>query len=115
MQTPNSILMRGFVAALVLATTVAASAAISSRETAAGLAEDGLLLTAQGETPVIDHARFMEIAFETMQIAGQLSGYADSPKHKNISGKITGNASDLPNVQNSHIDSYQSAENRTWK
>lgn len=114
MQTPNSILMRGFVAALVLATTVAASAAISSRETAAGLAEDGLL-TAQGETTVIDHVRFMEIAFETMQIAGQLSGYADSPKHKNISGKITGNASDLPNVQNSHIDSYQSAENRTWK
>ncbi len=114
MQAPNSILMRGFVAALVLATTVAASAAISSRETAAGLMDDGLL-TAQGETPVTGHTWFMEIAFETMQIAGQLSGYTDSPKHKNISGKITGNAVDLPDVQNSHIDSYQPAENRTWK
>lgn len=107
MQTPNSILMRGLVAALVLATTVAASAAISSRQTAAGLVDDGLL-AAQGEPPVTDHAWFM-------QIAGQLSGYTDSPKHKNISGKITGNAADLPNVQNSHIDSYQPAENRTWK
>ncbi|MFZ5932326.1 MAG: hypothetical protein ACOY15_14070 [Pseudomonadota bacterium] len=114
MQMPYSIPVRSFVAALVLVTFVAAAIAISSRETAAGLVDDGLL-TAQGETPVIGHARFMEIAFETMQIAGQLSGYAGSPKHKNISGKITGNASDLPNVQNSHIDSYQSAENRTWK
>lgn len=94
---PNSILMRSFVAALVLATTVAASAAISSQETAAGLVDDGLL-TAQGKTPVIGHAGFMEIAFETMQIAGQLSGYADSPKHKNISEKIISNAADLPNI-----------------
>lgn len=111
---PNSILMRSIVAALVLATSVAASAAISGRETATELVNNGMITT-PGETPVIDHVGFMEIAFETMQIAGQITGYTDPPKHKNISGKISGNASHLQNVQASHIDSYQPAGNRTWK
>jgi hypothetical protein len=86
MQMPNSNLMRSFVVALVLATTVAASAAISGRETATDLADSGLI-TAQGKTPVIDQAGFMQIAVETLQIAGQLSGYADPPKHLIHRGK----------------------------
>ena len=106
--------MRSLVAALVLATTVGASAAISGRDTQAELVHNGLL-TAQGETPVINHAGFMEIVIETMQIAGQLSGYAESPKYKNISGKITGHSSHMQNVQNSDIDSNQPAEDSTWK
>ena len=114
MQIPNSILMRSFVAALVLATTVAVSAAISSQETAAGRLDTGLA-AAQGETPATGHAGFMEIAFETMQIAGQLSGYTDPPKHKNLAEKITNNAPDLPDVQKNHIARYQPTENRTWK
>ncbi len=86
MQMPNSILMRSIMAALVLATTVAAGAAMSGRETATDLADSGLI-TPQGETPVIDQAGFIQIAVETLQIAGQLSGYADTPKHVIHRGK----------------------------
>ncbi len=78
--------MRSFLAALVLATSVAA-AAISGRETAAGLVDDGLSI-ASGEAPVTDHAGFMGIAVETLQIAGQLSGYADTPKHRIYQEKL---------------------------
>ena len=74
MQMPNSILMRSTRAALVLATMVTAGAAMLGRETATELADNGLITT-QGETPVIDQAGFIGIAIETMQIAGQLSGY----------------------------------------
>lgn len=87
MQMPNSIPMRNFLAAIVLATSVAAAAAISGREAATKLADNDLI-TASGETPVIDHAGFIEIAVETMQIAGQLSGYADTPNHLTYQGKL---------------------------
>lgn len=89
MQTPNSILMRGFVAAFVLATTVAASAAISGRETSTKIWDDSLS-GAKKDVPVIAHAGLMEIAIETWQIAEQLSGYAASPEHNSKYEKITG-------------------------
>jgi len=94
MQMPNSILMRSFVAALVLATTVAASAAMSGRQTATDLADSGLI-AAQGETPVIDQIGFMQIAVETLQIAGQLSGYTKTPSHPTYLSKLPAASSAL--------------------
>jgi hypothetical protein len=81
MQMPNSILMRSFLAALVLATSVAASASIYGSETTTGLVDDGLI-AARRETPSADYAVIMGIVVETMQIAGQLSGYTQPPDHQ---------------------------------
>lgn len=53
-------------------------------------------MTAVDEAPVAAHTGFVEIAIETMQIAGQLSGYASPPKIINKAGKITGNHSKPP-------------------
>lgn len=99
MQMPGSILVRSFLAMLVLATSVAASAAISGREMATKIVDDSQS-GAKGNTPVIGHTGFMEIALETWQIAGQLSGYATSPEHNNKYEKITGNNRGLPNGKN---------------
>lgn len=89
MQTPGSIVVRSFLAALVLATSVAASAAISGQGAATKIVDDSLS-GAKRDTPVIDHAGFFGIALETWQIAGQLSGYAASPEHNSKYEKITG-------------------------
>ena len=98
MKPPKSLYLQGLFTALALGASVAASAVILGL--APGAAEAGVGLAGDGsETPMIDSPGFMEIATETFQIAAQLSGYADTPRHKNAAEKITRNASEYSNAK----------------
>ncbi len=100
MQKAN--LLRSFLMAFALATSLAGCAAISGRETAGEFVDDATITT-KVKTSIINELGMKEIGVETMQNVVQLSGFVDSQGVKDKAGSIARNTSGVKDVKNNLI------------
>ncbi len=98
----NSNLLRSFLVAFVLATSLAGCAAISGRETAGEYVDDATITT-KVRAKLLDELGLKQIGVETMQNVVQLSGFVDSAEVKARAGEVARNVSGVKDVKNDLI------------
>ena len=99
----NGNLLRSFLLALALATSVAGCAAISGRETPGEYLDDATITTKVKATIVNELGLSSQIGVETMQNVVQLTGFVDSPQTKARAGEIARGISGVKDVKNNII------------
>lgn len=93
--------IRMLLAAIVLATSMAACAAISGRETAGEYVDDAAITT-KVKAAIFDEPSLhsMQVNVETMQNVVQLSGFVDTQTAKSKAGELAGNVDGVLSVEN---------------
>ncbi len=98
----HTALLRSFLVAFALATSLAGCAAISGRETAGEYVDDATIST-KVRAAIIDNIGVNQISVETMQNVVQLSGFVDSSQIKAKAGDIARRTSGVKDVKNNII------------
>ena len=95
-------LIRSFMMACALVTSLAACAAISGRETTGEYVDDATITT-KVKAAILNQIGAKQIGVETMQNVVQLSGFVDSTAIKDKAGEIARGITGVRDVRNNLI------------
>jgi hyperosmotically inducible protein len=98
----NSQILRSFLVAVTLATSLVGCAAMSGRETAGEYVDDTTITTKVNAT-IINELGVGQVGVETMQNVVQLTGFVDTQQKKDRAGQIARNVSGVRDVNNNII------------
>ena len=99
----NTNLLRSFLVAFALTTSLAGCAAMTGRETPGEYVDDATITTKVKASIVNELGVSSQIGVETMQNVVQLSGFVDSQRVKSKAGEIARNVSGVKEVRNNLV------------